>query len=1047
MTALDSNANTDFKKLKAICVPLLGTSRLTPAAQQILSEIPSENLTSNLISYVFLPLSTILQRNPSSEIPNQILEKIFIALSFFARVWEQIFMLSGAVIGGIDEKSGRKRDDETKDAAARCLISLLRPPLQKDAQNPKFVPVVGQTLDSVLNATFSFHLSLQRAVLEVTYILIDLYLPDRLVPSVLPGVVSTMTKICWANGEIVARGLQVMQVVVTRAIGNEVCIRDGAIRRIDTLEDLVGSQSQAEPSTADKQLPYGTVRTESWLRGTATQLHIAINSISSLQSHPTPFALQSLADFSATLLRSTSLTLPQTQSLLLSFLLSLSLSEYRSHLLLHPSDAQLSLQYTVMKNLGDNLSALPRLLSTHADSRVTHAASLITAVCRLASGVDAEGSLVVAKGIRKLLGSTGGIEKWGWGLLSVLEIVEPPVITPEWIEFPDLIFNNISSQETRDALKNMFHALGLAGGDSCLFAVEWFLRVGRSGISSTSVAALWCACRLLEGIAQISLYSGRAASLSSSKASKRLEKEARALAKSIAEIWDRPDDILDDEIPLPVDDERSFFVQHQKGIIPLDETLRIVQPSKPKESSTKHQPIVHRALCLQLIAISAGVSQARFAPLFIHILYPVLHSLVSPLSFLSSTALATLNFITIATSYASPANLLLSNFDYVLDSVSRRLTRRWLDIDATKVLAIMIRLVGPDIVDRAGDVVEECFDRLDEYHGYGIIVDGLIEVLMEVLKVIELEARQNKRESKAQPPSAVKVSLDNFLSFLPKRSETKEADNTDYGPAPRGPWGEDKSGEDKIDEEEGFSKARPDQADEPPPTTVQALTKQIISRSLYFLTHESPVIRTRILNLLALSIPVLPESALLPSIHSAWPFILNRLADSETFVVSAAAALVEELAKHVGEFMFRRVWDDVWPKFRSMLRALEGGEATSALTRRGKTGIGTESAYTHSHRLYRSILRTMTFALQGVHEHETSFWEIIVTFRRFLAAAAHEELQQCAVALYVQAGKVNPDSVWLVLSSTVKEMDPVMAFLKKDWDIGKNVGLVLKNVD
>ncbi|KAF8913125.1 hypothetical protein CPB84DRAFT_1841531 [Gymnopilus junonius] len=419
MTALDSNANTDFKKLKAICVPLLGTSRLTPASIQptlnlltelnrILSEIPSENLTSNLISYVFLPLSTILQRNPSSEIPNQILEKIFIALSFLCeswwwtcdvKVWEQIFMLSGAVIGGIDEKSGRKRDDETKDAAARCLISLLRPrsaeeasnrnldpvlvedrltALQKDAQNPKFVPVVGQTLDSVLNAAFSFHLSLQRAVLEVTYLLIDLYLPDRLVPSVLPGVVSTMTKIClgqpqekgWANGEIVARGLQVMQVVVTRAIGNEVCIRDGAIRRIDTLEDLVGSQSQAEPSTADKQLPYGTVRTESWLRGTATQLHIAINSISSLQSHPTPFALQSLADFSATLLRSTSLTLPQTQSLLLSFLLSLSLSEYRSvssearqslkHLLLNPSDAQLSLQYTVMKNLGDNLSALQK---------------------------------------------------------------------------------------------------------------------------------------------------------------------------------------------------------------------------------------------------------------------------------------------------------------------------------------------------------------------------------------------------------------------------------------------------------------------------------------------------------------------------------------------------------------------------------------------------------------------------------------------------------------------------------------------------------------
>ncbi len=55
----------------------------------------------------------------------------------------------------------------------------------------------------------------------------------------------------------------------------------------------------------------------------------------------------------------------------------------------------------------------------------------------------------------------------------------------------------------------------------------------------------------------------------------------------------------------------------------------------------------------------------------------------------------------------------------------------------------MVRLVGADIVDKAGDVVEECFDRLDEYHGYGVIVDGLIEVLAEVVKVIEMEAEVN----------------------------------------------------------------------------------------------------------------------------------------------------------------------------------------------------------------------------------------------------------------------------------------------------------------
>ncbi|KDR85468.1 hypothetical protein GALMADRAFT_132161 [Galerina marginata CBS 339.88] len=1132
MATQDSGVNDDFKRLKAACVPLLGASRLTPASNaatsallveliKTLSEIPPENLTSNLISYVFLPLSTILQRNSSAEIPNQILEKILVVLRFLLeswwwscdiKIWEQVFMLCSAVIGGLDEKSNSKvqrRDDETKEAATRCLLALMRPRALEDAekrsfvpgkaeerlakfqehtQNPRFIPIVGQTLDSAMVSVSSSHLPLQRASLETAYLLIDLYLPNSLIPSVLPGVVSTMTKIClglpqgkgWANGEIVARGLEVMRIAVIKAIGDEACLKDGAIRRVDNLEDFVNPTPSTQRPSSENETPYGVQRTESWLRGTSTQLHIAINSISSLLSHPTPSALHGLAKFSAALIRSTALTLPLTQPLLLSFLLSLSLSDYSSvssearqfltELLTVCSDAQILLQRTVMANLGDNLSALPRLLATQADARVTHAAGLITAVCHIGSKSDSAESIpIIAKGIGKLLGPTGGIEKWGWSLLSVLEVVEPPVVvthtssaqlalesdpeTPNWVAFPELIFSNISSHETRDALKTMFHALGAAGVDSCLYAVDWFIGVGTSGTSSTSVAALWCGCRLLEGIAQISLSDERGATISASRISKRLGKEVRILAKDIAETWDRPDDNWDADTAQAREEENPILVQHQKGIIPLHETLKITNPSECKRTKKKHQPIVHRALSLQLIAIAAGIEQARFSHLFIHTLYPVLHSLVSPVSFLSSTALATLNFITVATSYASPANLLLSNFDYVLDSVSRRLTQRWLDIDATKVLGIMIRLVGADVVEKAGDVVEECFDRLDQYHGYGLIVDGLIEVLMEVIKVIDIEARASGPVHKDTTPIASssgppKIALADFFASLPHRLETTlpEADSTDYGPAPGKPWGEQHTADEAMDGEEDFSKAKSVSDDEPPPTPVQALTKQIISRSLYFLTHDSPAIRTRILTLLTLSVPVLPESALLPSIHSAWPFILNRLGDSETFVVSAAATLIEALAKHVGEFMFRRIWDDVWPKFRLMLRALESGEATNALTRRGKTRVGTESAYTHSHRLYRSILNTMTCALRGVHEHEVSQWEVIVIFRRFLDAKAHEELQQSAIALYSQAGKLNPESVWLALTSTIEELDPIMAFLKANWDIKLNTDIVLRGI-
>ncbi|KAF4623835.1 hypothetical protein D9613_002237 [Agrocybe pediades] len=1138
MAASGSGNESAFKRFKAVCVPLLGASRLSPASIpatssllsnliELLSTCSSAQLTPDLVAYIFFPLSTILQRNSSSEIPNQILEKILVAFRFLLeswwwtcdiKIWEQIFMLCGSIIGGIEDgpsKQGSRRDDETKDAAAQCLVTLLRPRsqeeaidtdrglfdgderlllLQKNAQTSRFIPIIGQTLDSVLSTSSSSNMSLQKSSLQAANFLIDLYFPDPLIPSVLPGVVSKMTRIClgpskgkgWTNGEIVAQSLQVMQVIITKAIGDEVCLNAGIIHRVQDLEDFARPKSSAQTPPTDNKLPYGTERTESWLRGTSSQLHIAVNTLNPLLSHPTPSALHGLAKFAAVLIGATSITLPQTQPLLLSFLLSLTLSEYPSvsdharkeleNLLTGSSTVRLSLQSTIMTNLGDNLSALPRLLSTQVDSKTSHVARLITAACRLSSQSASTTSLhVISKGIGKLLGPTGGVEKWGWSLLSVLEVVEPPIVvthtsagqlslesnpeTLQWIVFPDILFKNVASHETRDALKDMFHALGTAGGDACLFTVDWFMNVGNSGTTSTSVAALWCACRLLEGLSRVSLYDQSVVNSSAMEVSKRLEKHAKALARNVAELWDRVTEEVDDKSQ-DTELDQDFLVQHQQGLVPLHETLKIIKPTSHRKARTKQQPVVHRALSLQLIAIASGIVQARFTPLFIYVLYPVLHSLVSPMSFLSSTALAALNYITVATSYASPANLLLSNFDYVLDSVSRRLTHRWLDIEATKVLAVMIRLVGSDVVEKAGDVVEECFDRLDEFHGYGVIVDGLVEVLMEVLKVVEVE-ESNKvvdHESTSNSPEERgprKASLDKFFQFLPNRHRVSspEQDNTDYGPAPRRPWGKDvHEDEENEPEEEGFSEAGKtkggNEPEEPPPTPIQALTKQIISRSMYFLTHDSPSIRSKILKLLTLSVPVLPESALLPSIHSAWPFILNRLGDSETYVVTAAAELVEALAKHVGSFMFRRVWDDIWPKYRTMLRNLEKGEATNALTKRRTGGASAESAYTHSHRLYRAIIRSMDFALQGVHEHEKNFWDVVMTFRRFLDAHVHSELQQAAVSLYKEAAKANPDAVWLVLTSTVETTNPVMEFMfNPSWDIKRNADTILSSLD
>ena len=1019
-------------------------------------------------------------------------------------------MLCGSIVIGLGDKGkGRGRDDETREVAVQCLLRLLRGPptdegpkpdprretntarLALHARSRQFFPIFGQTLTSVMESSLTTNLSLQRACLQALRSMIEDYAPPYFIPSILPGVVSTMVKAAlgtstrkgWSNGEIVAEALGVMEIVVVRAIGDDVCIEEGAIRRVDDLEDLLELSTSAPVAGGPPEdIPYATKRTESWLRASSSQLHISMNSLSSLPSHPTPSALLALSNFSYAILSATTLTLPQTQPLLLSYLLSLSNSPFTSvsqkvsshltELLRSGTKTHHPLVRALSGMTSDYLSSLPRLISIQSEAKVEHTAGLIEATCRLCSrGPNGEEyNPAISTRLQKLTGPTGGIEKWGWVLLSVLEFGEPEFTTADFsvaqildaeyagpvdVPFPELTLKNITSRSTSNSLVRMLRALGQATGEGCVFAIEWFIGVGRKSQRHDAIAALWCAARLLEGAGEVSLDSSSGGIVR--KRNKRIEKLAQSVAKAISELWDEPKEEeatqstqeTHSQALVDVADENTL-IEHKFGLL----TVRAPgasDSSQEKRGQPRSQPHLHAVLSIQLLSISSGILQARFSSLFLRVLYPILHSIVSTNTHLSSTALAGLKYITNSTSYASPANLLLANFDYALDAISRRLSRRWLDLDATKVLLLLVRLIGKDVVEKAGDVVEECFDRLDEYHGYQVLVEGLVGVLAEVVRIVGEDESSRVDRTNENPPPDLKPPTDDerleeFFVWLEHRNDVPVPgdDKTDYGPGPQKAWGKDPG------ESEQVGEAPNPVGEDPTPTPTQALTKQIVSRSIYFLTHSSPLIRARILTLLTNSVPVLPASAVLPSIHQAWPFVLNRFSDKEGWVVSAAAGLVESLSVNVGSFMQRRVWDDVWPKFRMLLDKLEVGDKSSALTRRGfEGGIGTESAYTHSHRLYRSILRTVITGTQKVRTEDATLFEVTLLFRRFLGKGVHEELQKYARELYIGVAKQNADAVWLVLEGTVGEIqgdDSRTKWLEEKWDIRENVALVVSSL-
>lgn len=1128
----DSLSQQWFSKFKCICVPLLEKSQLSAGTVAIvlplLSNLESTlldasgtgfTLSRSLVSYIFFPLSTILRRNESSAIPDQILEKIFGIIAILCetwwwycdiQIWDQIFKLSSSIIGGIEGKGkGKVRDDETKEAAARCLWAILRDrraedvpqgspeellhtrvlQLQAHSQSLQFMPVLGQTINTLILTAKSPHPPLQRISLKILRALISVYASEQFLPSILPGVVSSVTRIAigmsskkgWVNGDIVALSLDILGLVIVKSLGDDVSIREGVVRSVVNLEDFINLADAPVVDTKQPELPpYLTPRTSSWLRASASQLHIAINSLTLLVNHPTPLALVALSAFSRTILASTYLTLPQSRPLLLSWLLSLSncafpeVSQAAHHalseLLAAASDARLPLLQALLEISKENLSSLPRSIVSQDETKVEHIAGQIEAICRLATSSSTSstglGLTSISLGIDALLGPTGGIEKWGFTLLSVLEFTSPQMNVSQGpiaqlslednadnldtINFPEVMLKNVLSRSTRNALARMLRALGRSSGENSIYAVEWFVSIGRYSRTNNAIAALWCAARLLEGISGFSLDEGGIA-ISSGPRSRKLERFARGLARDLAEIWDEEPD-FDNQTDTPHTDRQTddslLKTEFTKGFKIIRATLQVAEPRATLPTLSEGQPILHKIFRLQLLSISAGILQARYASVLIQVLYPVLHSIVSPTPHLSLTGLATLHFMSAVMSYASPANLLLANFDYALDSVSRRLSRRWLDVDATKVMTILVRLVGADVVQKAGDVVEECFDRLDEYHGYEVIVQGLVGVLGEVIKVIEVEEPPTQKEGQDDMQSSmINSSLEPLFEWLSHRKDLPpHEDAADHGPTPHRAWGATKADEESDGKQSDGPTTQMKVAEdaEPACSPGQALTKQMVSRSIYSLTHASPVIRARILTLLSSAAPVLPESALLPSIHLAWPFILNRLNDAEPFVVSAAASLVESLVKHVGSFMGRRVWDDVWPRFGNILKKLDASDDQNALARRGYGAVGTESAYTHSHRLYRSILRTMTAAVAGVHMQDASGWQVILAFRRFLHKQAHEELQACARELYIALGRGNEDAVWLALMATCGHLTGEVAYLREyRWDIQDNVRVIL----
>lgn len=427
---------------------------------------------------------------------------------------------------------------------------------------------------------------------------------------------------------------------------------------------------------------------------------------------------------------------------------------------------------------------------------------------------------------------------------------------------------------------------------------------------------------------------------------------------------------------------------------------------------------VQRSMQLELLALAAVLLGPSYQRHLLHTLYPMISALTHSSQSISRAAARSLETISFAAGYGDLLSCVRENVDYILGEASWRLVsglgkeleamtihrgraqdqvaageKSALSVVSPSslqpapllsartpplVLTEVMRLLGPSALHLIEDSIDEVLDALDRFHGYDDICDALLGVLDRLLEVMSSETSETSLPSTLAPgpnasdqtsPSAAAragAPLDDLTDWLAKRRKGVHLQPTLDLPSAFDAF----ESEEPPDQDNATSTAV---APATSSSRSQKLLVAILTKSMPFLSHSSPVVRARVLRLLnggtQLLAPVeevkgslegkqkwtRKEDELLPLINRAWPLIVARLGwdltrplpssrkgkgrqtatEHETFVHLEALNLLETFAIHIPEFMSDRVTKDAWPRIRLLLEAEEEAEEGKSSSARG----------------------------------------------------------------------------------------------------------------
>ncbi|KAI9718165.1 MAG: hypothetical protein M1828_006797 [Chrysothrix sp. TS-e1954] len=988
-----------------------------------------EHLDSKLAEYIFFPISNIFR---GRQLPSKAVETALQCLHFLLETgWKasldgslavQLIILLTFLAGGDPTKKDSnevKLSENAQRYALMCLSATFRSvsttadaraELAKDERTPALGHTVTVVLDKTRGETSR---ELNLAALDSMESFLACVGGSGMLVNFFPGIVSSLGRLLTPRSntkqsyQVLAQALRLLGMTLETAISDRVYTRTNGRRQSDP------SDPPLEPSQ----------RNESWLSATADQVKLILANVVKLREHKRREVRDALSLLCLIVVRECSNTLQGCGSIMLETLVMLS-DEDTSQMEGGNLQRMLALSDTnsnrLRTMLHSSLRGLPRVMGSKDESAKQKTLGTVIRTLKLLNSTKEDMSFIGNDLLASLRDS----------LLASFQLSNMPSIAHNssgivladntGLAFRSVFDNNdVSGGSPLGLLEQL--VIHTAGSQVSLHLAREALDLAQDERSERRIANLWIGLRVLQSRSRL--------------------------------MPTRDGGKYTEEHGIELELREQIYALALEGILQVDEGT--------KEDDR------FLALAIETIAFRAGTLRQDFRMELVDALYPMLHCMGSSSPLVRHHAMVCTNLIASSCGYKSAQDLLVSNADYLINAIGMKLNTFDISPQGPQVLRMLIKLCGGSILPYMDDLTDGIFDALECFHGYPKLVQLLFLVLGDVVtegvKASGSRTLSSSNSLVGQDPVTQPLALKGLVQSLKDAAQqskarlqaVKDGHRAHELPesTPHRPWKDLKEGPTRAHAEAEDDKVHEERAEEKEAklSAVHVMLKRITELTQHHLPSSDPAIRVSLLRLLSKSLPYLAshEDTFLPLLHTLWPVLVPRLADSEAYVICGVLDVMGVMCELSGQFMKGRieaVWPQIsrlWQRARSDLQGKTRDQRTiGMISHVGSNSIRLSTTTPVSHRAvdqdHKTSLRLASTEPQSTSEgsHDTATVKVYESTTARMTRRALRRFAQKTISSVRLENVMHVDLVAaLYAESTVEGNKEENEFFDQDKDV------------